>query len=87
MLLASHARYLGVLGPRRRTERLLGELGLTGTADPRLHAPVGLALGAETPSEIALAIVAEVQAALADADATQLRDRQGPIHELRAVGA
>lgn len=69
--LASKAAYIGVLGPRRRTDALLAELGHSG-ADHRLHAPVGLALGAESPAEIALSIVAEVQAVLRDAPATPL---------------
>jgi xanthine/CO dehydrogenase XdhC/CoxF family maturation factor len=56
--------YVGLLGPRTRAERLLSALGPSAAPlEPVLHAPVGLALGAETPAEIALAIVAEVQAA------------------------
>ena len=87
-LAASHARYIGVLGPRHRTLRMLAELGTPELAvDTRLHAPVGLEVGAETPEEIAVAIVAEVQTVLADAPATRLRDRVGPIHaEGRAAG-
>ncbi len=77
-LAASDALYIGVLGPRHRTARMLGELELT--LDARMHAPVGLAIGAETPEEIAVAIVAEVQAVLAEAPASRLRDRIGPIH-------
>jgi xanthine dehydrogenase accessory factor len=98
MLLRSRARYIGVLGPRRRTDRLVADLIAAGTvaADVdlgRLHAPVGLQIGAESPDEIALAIVAEVQATLARASARHLRDRRGAIHDdgaapgrLRAVG-
>jgi xanthine/CO dehydrogenase XdhC/CoxF family maturation factor len=77
-LAASNALYIGVLGPRHRTARMLGELEIR--LDPRMHAPVGLALGAETPEEIAVSIVAEVQAVLAEAPASRLRDRVGPIH-------
>jgi xanthine/CO dehydrogenase XdhC/CoxF family maturation factor len=77
-LIASHATYIGVLGPRHRTAKMLAEIGITG--DARLHAPVGLALGAETPEEIALAIVAEVQAVLTEAVAARLREQRGPIH-------
>ncbi len=84
-LLDSPVGYVGVLGPRRRTDALLGELaadGFTPTPDrlARLYAPVGLDLGADTPAEIALAIVAEARAALAGRDAGSLRHRTGPIH-------
>jgi CTP:molybdopterin cytidylyltransferase MocA len=85
-LLRTRAAYIGVLGPRRRTERMLEALG-AGALSPedqrRLHAPVGLAIGAETPQEIALAIVAEAQAALAGAGGGPLRDRSTPIHARR----
>ncbi|HSN26964.1 MAG TPA: XdhC family protein [Kofleriaceae bacterium] len=61
-MLGSRACYLGVLGPRARTNRMLAALARE--PDARLHAPVGLQIGAECAEEIALAIVAEVQAAL-----------------------
>ena len=85
VLLPSPALHIGVLGPRRRTEKLLADLAPKGTAhgeDPwrRLSAPAGLALGAETPEEIALAIVAEAQAVLAGETAGFLRSRPGPVH-------
>jgi xanthine dehydrogenase accessory factor len=84
-LLESRAQYIGVLGPKRRTERMLAELAragasLTDAMLRRLHAPVGLDLGAETPQEIALAVVSEVQATLTNAPARRLRERCGPIH-------
>lgn len=81
MLLGSHARYIGVLGPRARTTRMMSELGLGMMSDSRVHAPVGLEIGAETPQEIALAIVSEVQSVLARAPGHSLRDRVGPIHD------
>jgi xanthine dehydrogenase accessory factor len=84
MLLPSTCRYVGVLGPRRRTEKLLATLDATERSRPqhatKLHAPVGLAIGAETPDEVALSIVAEIQAVLAGENANQLRDRPGRIH-------
>ena len=88
-LLSSEARYIGVLGPRRRTDEMLAvirELGgaVDGPARARVYAPVGLQLGAQTPAEIALAIVAEAQAALAEARVVALRDASGAIHA-RAV--
>ena len=79
--------YVGLLGSRRRRETLLGELGALGLLeDPsvtdRFYAPVGLDLGGHHPASIALAIVAEIQAALAGAPAGFLRDRKGSIHSL-----
>ncbi|HEY1558569.1 MAG TPA: XdhC family protein [Kofleriaceae bacterium] len=79
-LVASRARYIGVLGPRARTTRMSGELGLP-DGDSRVHAPLGLELGAETPQEIALAAIAEIQAVLARSPGASLRDRIGPIHD------
>jgi len=78
MLLDSRARYIGVLGPRERTARMLEDIGVAG--DARVHAPVGLDLGADTPQEIALAIVSEIQAAFANGSGGNLRDRRGRIH-------
>ena len=58
-------RYLGVLGPRARRERLLAELGEQGvTLRARLRGPVGLDLGADSPESIALSILAELQTTL-----------------------
>jgi xanthine/CO dehydrogenase XdhC/CoxF family maturation factor/CTP:molybdopterin cytidylyltransferase MocA len=79
MALASRARYIGVLGPARRTRDLLAELGRTAD-DPRLHAPIGLDVGAETPEQIALAIVAEVQAVRRHARGGMLRARARALH-------
>jgi xanthine dehydrogenase accessory factor len=74
-------RYLGALGPRRRTLELLegADLG-PGRLPAHLHAPAGLDLDAETPEEIALAIVSECAAVLAGREPRSLKDREGPIH-------
>jgi xanthine/CO dehydrogenase XdhC/CoxF family maturation factor len=77
--------YLGVLGPRDRTERLVAELGTRGIAltdadRAALHAPAGLDLGADGPQEVALAVVAEILSVLRGAAGGPLRDRPGPIH-------
>jgi xanthine/CO dehydrogenase XdhC/CoxF family maturation factor len=83
-LLSTEMKYVGVLGPRRRTERLLGEiapdLGLTlEECMARLHTPVGLDLGGHSPAAIALAIAAELQAVFAGREARKLSSAQ-PIH-------
>jgi xanthine dehydrogenase accessory factor len=68
-LLPRRLRYLGILGPRHRTDRLLTEvapaLGFSiDEALGRLHSPIGLDLGASDPATVALSIVAEIQAVL-----------------------
>ena len=85
--------YLGLLGPRRRRERLLQALETRFDSVPpaalsSLHNPAGLDLGAETPEEIALAIICEILAVMTRSPAGFLTDRKGPIHERsRAAGA
>lgn len=85
MLLPSAVSYIGVLGPKRRTAELLEDLLVEGTIYTqeqlnRLYAPVGIDIGADTPVEIALSIVAEIQAVLANRSGGLLRDRTAPIH-------
>jgi xanthine dehydrogenase accessory factor len=64
-LAESDIPYIGLLGPAARRERLFAELGPRADAlSARLRAPVGLDLGAQTAEEIALAIIAEIQASL-----------------------
>lgn len=77
--------YIGMLGPRARTEKILEDLaaeGLTPSADAqaRLHGPVGLDLGSEGPEEIALAALAEILAVDRARSAGFLRERPGSIH-------
>lgn len=86
-LLPLPLRYLGCLGPKRRTEQLLLELFDDDTHRAnaelrRLHAPIGLDIGAETPEEIALSIVSEIKAALSGHAGAPLREREGTIHEI-----
>jgi xanthine/CO dehydrogenase XdhC/CoxF family maturation factor len=83
-LLATPARYVGVLGPKRRTDDLLRDLRDAGQAPDgldRVHGPAGLDLGADGAEEIALALVAEITAVLAGRRGGPLRDRKGPIHD------
>jgi xanthine/CO dehydrogenase XdhC/CoxF family maturation factor len=74
--------YLGVLGPRDRTDRLLAELPATpvGADLAALHAPAGLDIGADGSEQVATAIVAEVLAVLHGRSGSPLRDQAGPIH-------
>lgn len=84
-LLASPAPYIGLLGPRLKAQRLLDELAafpaeLVQQLRQRLHSPIGLDLGSETPEEIALAIVAEIQARHSGRHGRPLRERAGTVH-------
>ncbi len=81
-LLNSKCLYVGALGPRKRTGKLLEEIGENFSDDllQKLHAPVGLDIGAETPEEIALAIVAEIRAVLSNRNGSFLRERSGSIY-------
>ncbi len=85
-LLPRDLRYVGILGPKSRTQRLLDELADDGVTFPaenlaRLHSPAGLDIGAETPEEIAVSIIGEMQAVLAQRHGGALRDRCAPIHD------
>jgi xanthine/CO dehydrogenase XdhC/CoxF family maturation factor len=80
LLLPTHAGYLGLMGSRARGRKLLAELAGEGLrADARLHTPVGLDLGADTPETIALAVLAEIQSSLAGRSARALRDSDASI--------
>jgi xanthine/CO dehydrogenase XdhC/CoxF family maturation factor len=88
-LLDSPARFVQLLGPRVRTERVFAELreegfDLSEDALARFRTPAGLDLGAEGPEEIAAAICAEIVAVKRGHEAGFLKDRPGPIHERHA---
>lgn len=81
VLLSSPVRYIGVLGSKHRTQRLITELSTEMKIESdRLYAPVGLDIGANTPQEIAIAIIAEIQAVLSNHSAGFLKQRTGSIH-------
>jgi len=91
-LLSEDLAYIGVLGPRRRTRELVSSIAkdlnlhepqIEEQAEAwleRLHAPMGLDLGGDTPAEIALAVIAEIQKSLHRATGKSLR-------QVRASGA
>ena len=81
--LRSDARYIGVMGSRgthERRKRRLRELGFEEEALARIRAPIGLDLGAQSPEEVALAIMAEVTAIRHGRDGHSLKEKPGPIH-------
>ncbi|PPF11144.1 XshC-Cox1-family protein [Rathayibacter rathayi] len=75
--------YVGAMGSRRTHERRLGLLrdaGVTEEALARLHSPIGLDIGASTPEETAVSILAEVLAVRTGTTGEPLAGRTGPIH-------
>ena len=83
--LGSTAAYVGALGPRSRFQKLLSGLHEQGIVlDPaqvaRVHSPVGLALGAESPEEIAVSIMGEILAIQRGFDGGFLAGRDGSLH-------
>ena len=80
-LLPLDLKYLGMVGSRRRREDLLFDVMQNGVPfNASLFAPAGLHLGADTPEEIALSIIAEIQCVFAAGSAQPLRNHQAPIH-------
>lgn len=77
--------YLGLLGPKKRMLKIQNQLTEEGydynlSELTYIHGPVGLDLGAETPEEISVSIVAEIIAQLRDRDGGKLRLRRGTIY-------
>lgn len=88
VLVPSGLRYLGLLGSKQRAQRLLDGVQNQGIvlSQSRLgeiYGPMGLDIGADTPDEIALAVIAEIQAVLTGRLGGMLRTREGPLHEER----
>src|SRR5687767_14775412 len=84
-LLQKNVVYIGMLGPRKKRERMLDELKEEGLhlTDQQLsiiHSPVGLDIGAETSEEIALSILAEIKALFAGRLGQPLRNNSEVIH-------
>ena len=80
-LLRGPARYLGVLGPRQRTSRILDILRADGEVDTaRIFGPVGLDIGTDGAEQVALAVVAEMLAVRSGRRPRSLRERTAPIH-------
>lgn len=85
-VLDSNAPYIGILGPKKRAEKLFdalkNEMGIHLNKEhlDKLHFPIGLDIGAETPDEIAVSIIAEIQAKFTNRSGGFIKYRQGPIH-------
>ena len=90
--LESEAAYIGVLGPRARYEKLLAGLAERGyqpgaSTLARVRSPVGLSLGAETPQEVALAMLGEILAVRRGFDGQFLSGSTRSLHGFRVPGS
>lgn len=85
-IINSDASYIGILGPRKRFEKMLAEfqemnIKLTSSHLHKIHSPVGLDIGGETPDEIAVSIIAEIQSKFSKRSGGFLKYRNAPIHQ------
>jgi xanthine dehydrogenase accessory factor len=80
-LLKTPVAYVGMLGPRQRTERILRNLAAEGPmAEARVYGPVGLDIGTDGAEQVALAVIAEILAVRSGRRARSLRERRAAIH-------
>ncbi|MBX2897646.1 MAG: XdhC family protein [Cyclobacteriaceae bacterium] len=85
-LLKTNTPYIGILGPRKRFDKMLVEYKAAGITlseidFERIHAPIGLDIGAEAPDEIALSIISEIQTKFTNRTGGFLKNHNGPIHQ------
>jgi xanthine dehydrogenase accessory factor len=85
-LLSTPTPYIGILGPRKRFDKMIEEFSkqaiiLSNDDLHRTHSPIGLDIGAETPDEIALSIIAEIQSKFSNRSGGFLKYRNAPIHQ------
>lgn len=84
-VIKTSAPYIGILGPRKRSAKMFDALIEEGrplaAADlARIFSPMGLDIGASTPEEIALSILAEIRSFFAGRQGMPLREREGTIY-------
>lgn len=84
-VLETKASYIGMLGPRKRAQKMFDNLTQTGNSVSkedfqRIFAPAGLDIGANTPEEIALSIAAEIRCHFSGRNGMSLRLRQETIY-------
>ena len=80
-LLQAPVAYIGMLGPRQRTERILRNLAVERPMDEaRVYGPVGLDIGTDGAEQVALAVIAEILAVRSGRLARSLRERRAAIH-------
>jgi xanthine/CO dehydrogenase XdhC/CoxF family maturation factor len=74
--------YVGILGPRVRSEKMLDELGVDMNERENLYYPVGLDIGANNPEEISISVLSEIKAHFSQRPGTHLKELDGPIHAI-----
>lgn len=85
-LLQVECGYIGVLGPKKKMQRMWADLEeenfiVTEAQRAKIYAPLGLDIGAETAEEIAVAVVAEIKAALSNREGGPLKNKSSAIHQ------
>ena len=85
-ILETETSYIGLLGPSKRKEKLLNELiehndSLSESFFDKIYGPSGINIGAETPQEIAISILAEILSVIRNQKPISLRDKQIGIHQ------
>jgi len=90
LLFQQHCEYIGILGPKKRLQRMLCELedkgiSITREQKARIYGPTGLDIGAEAAEEIALSVLAEIKAVLSKKEGSFLRNHVDNIHEAPPV--
>jgi xanthine dehydrogenase accessory factor len=84
-IIKTDAGYIGSLGPRKKIDRMVKDLNnesifLTEEQARHIYGPAGLDIGAETPEEIALSIIAEIRAVFSNRKGGMLRENESTIH-------
>ena len=84
-LLPTQTPYIGMLGPQKKLDRMLDEsrqegIQLDEAMLSKVYGPTGLEIGAETPEEIALSIIAEIQAVMEGKQGGMLKHKPDVIH-------
>lgn len=82
----SNPQYIGLLGPGKRREKMMSELfeyypDIDDAFIDRIHGPAGINIGAETPQEIAISILAEILAVIRKQEPMLLKDKTKGIHQ------
>jgi len=82
IIIQKKPQYIGMLGPRKRWKKMQEALTISLNRETiKVHSPVGLDIGAETPEEIAISIISEMIAVFRQRNGASLRLKEGTIHE------